>query len=437
MLIDTVRPTTLTGVRRLAGQLRKANGLKHSEALDQAARAADCSNYQHARRSLPERPSPAASHYVLLTIYWFDRNGRPAMGRETLRVELPCPIEKLCNKQALKHVRSFGDLRVVADDHLICDTVAQSQDYARDRLCSAARSLQFMVHTGLQPCSRSAKRRCLREGRTDRLPGHDHTTDWIDPATGQYIMIDEPYANVPDEEERSGWASQHGWQVVKSSWPGMYNPYACDLYVAVQGAGDVQALVTKIDRMPPPVMSNKWPGESAGSWEVFTSPLALTAQDRRRARCRGTIYPAASAKTLPYSYGFNSTRRRPAGALGIEGHQEVGRIIKAIAQSDQRPWGVYQRMNALRGELENWLHLEIGPDALQGPEFFDVYYHEIEDDLPFIKEAETREGVLSLLQRLRDRLSAAYPSCGPLRQQLGRIDSSAKLVCGMKATGVH
>lgn len=42
MLIDGPRPTTLVGVKRLAKQLKKTNGIKHSDALDLAAKSADC-----------------------------------------------------------------------------------------------------------------------------------------------------------------------------------------------------------------------------------------------------------------------------------------------------------------------------------------------------------------------------------------------------------
>jgi hypothetical protein len=52
--IDLIRPTTMVGIRRLAKQIKKAKGVTHAEALDQAAVAAGYQNFRHARRMLDE-----------------------------------------------------------------------------------------------------------------------------------------------------------------------------------------------------------------------------------------------------------------------------------------------------------------------------------------------------------------------------------------------
>lgn len=151
MLIDGPQPTTLVGVKRLAKQLKKTNGIKHSDALDLAAKSADCVNFRHAQRTLPASGFARSKPYVLLTIYWSDKKQGHCCGRETLWIELPMPILDLCPKSALKYVRGFGNLRMVAEDHFVCDDIAHTQEYARDRLCAAERSLRFMEHTRLQP----------------------------------------------------------------------------------------------------------------------------------------------------------------------------------------------------------------------------------------------------------------------------------------------
>lgn len=151
MLIDELRPTTLDGVKSLAAQLRKQKGIKHAAALDAAAKAANCSNFRNAQKVLPARGTTVDSPYVLLTIYWCDKDKRYQIGRETLRIELVRPILETCSKSLLKEVRGFGNLRMVAHDHFICDDIAQSQDYARNRLATAERSLRFMERTGLRP----------------------------------------------------------------------------------------------------------------------------------------------------------------------------------------------------------------------------------------------------------------------------------------------
>lgn len=436
MLIDDVRPSTIEGVKSLAAQLRKQQGVKHSAALDLAARAANCANFKNAQRTLPARGSALAHPYVLLTTYWCDKDKRYQVGRETLHVLLTKPILDLCTKFDLKQVRGFGNLRMVAPDHFVCDTIASSQTAARERLSTAERSLRFMEHTGLRPTR--TYRKAYPNGRSDdKLPNSDHTTDWIDPTSGQFVLVDEPYSGVPNEEKRAAWALRTGWRVIKTSWPGMYYPHSCDLYVATDGRSGygLDALVAKIDAMPAPLLEKDWAGESASTWETFVSPMAKTPQDMKRARSLGTIYPAASKTSVPYSYNPGNSRRRPAIAMPVEGHIEAGRIIKAVLQSDQRPYGVYRRMDSVRSTLEDWMGIEIGRGQMEGPEFFDVYYHETKDDGSYFEIAKTRGGIVELLGELKRKLQAAYPDCAPLRQQIHRIDMSVSLIGKMKPVG--
>ncbi|HET6407817.1 MAG TPA: DUF5623 domain-containing protein, partial [Chthoniobacteraceae bacterium] len=429
MLIGDVRPTTLNGVKSLAAQLRKEQGIKYSTALDLASEAASCTNYKNAQRTLPARGLAATRSYVLLTIYWCDKNRRHEIGRETLKIELSCPILDICGKSALKYVRGFGNLRMVAEDHFVCDTVAQTQDYARERLYMAERSLRFMEHTGLRP-SRNHRKAYPIGFADDKLPNIDHATDWVDPASDQYVLIDEPYSGVPDEARREAWAKRTGWQIAKTAWPGMYYPYNCDLYVATDGLSDfdLKGLVAKINAIPAPHSETDWRGDTSPSWDTYVSPMAKTAQDIRRAKCPGTIFPAPSSTSVPYNYGPGSRRRRPAGALGIEGHIEAGRLIKAVLQSRQRPYGVYRRMNSLRSTLEDWMSLEIRRGQLDGPEFFDVYYREDDGDEAYQTQAKSRSGIVTVLLELKEKLEAAYPDCAPLRQQIRRISMSVSLI---------
>ena len=384
---------------------------------------------------LPARGIALSRPYVLLTTYWCDKEQRYRSGRETLKIELSRPILDICGKSALKSVRGFGDLRMVADDHFVCDTLAPTQSYARNRLCTAERSLRFMEHTGLVPF-RDYRKTFPCGLAAHKLPDTDHATDWVDPASGEFVLIDEPYGGTPDEVERAAWAAGTGWRVIKTSWPGMYNPYDCDRYAVTDGRSsyDLDALVAKIDAMPAPLLETDWSGESSPSWDTFVSPMAKTAQDVRRARCRGTIYPESSATTVPYSYGLGLglSPRRPAGKMGIEGHIEAGRIIKAVLRSHQRSYGVYNRMSSLRSTLEDWMSLEIGRGQLEGPEFFEVYYSEAEGDAPYREMARSRAGIVAMLGDLKQKLQAAYPDCAPLRKQLHRIDMSGSLIGKMK-----
>ncbi|PLX41630.1 MAG: hypothetical protein C0605_05430 [Hyphomicrobiales bacterium] len=428
MLIEDIKPTTLTGVKRLAKQLKKTKSITHSEALELASKSANCVSFHHAQRTLPVRSASHSSPYVLLTIYWSDRKRGHRCGRETLRVELTKPILELCDKSGLKYVRGFGNLRIVANDHFICDDIAPSQDYARDRLCTAERSLRFMEHTGLRPYrNRTTYPKTLIE---DKLPDSDHATSWIDQGNGQFILIDEPYGGVPDASARAAWAVRTGWRIEKSGWPGMYSPYDCDLYVGADGRSsyDLDALMGKIESMPAPTVSDHWTGESAPSWETFLSPMVKTRQDERRARCKGMIYPSASKSTVPYNYNPGCSQRRPNGELGIEGHMEAGRIIKAAMRSKTLRYAAYSRLNSLRSVLEDWLALEIRRGELDSPEFYDVYYRWTDEDQSLLEGLRFNDDVIAALRDLEQKLKRAYPDCAPLRKQLRRVEMSISLL---------
>jgi hypothetical protein len=426
MLIDGVRPTTLSGVKSLASQIRKERGVKHLTALNMAAKAANCENFRHAQRTLPSGGNVADRPYVLLTAYWRDKGGKYHIGRETLRVELSKEILDICGKAQLKRARGFETLRMVAADHFIRDMVFDGQEQARKSLCEAQRSLRFMEHTELQP--RPRKWKSYKE-KTGKLPYSDHPTEWIEITTGHLILVDEPYSIAPDSVERAEWAAKHGWDVKKSTWAGMYFPHNCDLYVAtdVSNGYELDHLLAKINAMPAPLVVSEWSGDSVSSWDTFTSPKAHTPQDVRRARPRGTIFPAATATSLPFSFNMGTTRRRPRGALGVPGHIEVGSIIKAVISSRERPWSAYTRLNTLRSNLEDWMSLEIGPKELEGPEFFDVYYRETPSDASFKEVATTRQGVIDLLRTLKSKLQAAYLDSAPLRTELKRVDMAMQL----------
>lgn len=429
MLIKDVHPTTIGGVKRLASQIRKKQSIKHSEALNLAAKAASCTNFRNAQSILPVQGMAQFHPYVLLTIYWLDKEQGHQRGRETLRIELSEPILDLCTKSALKYVRGFSNLRMVSGDHFVGDFLASSQDQARDGLCAAERSLRFMEHTGLRP-GWNHKKAYPKGLENDKLPNIDHSTDWVAPDSGDYVLVDEPYGNVPDEEERAAWSARNGWRIIKTSWPGMYSPHACELYIAVDGQSgyDLDALIKTINTMPAPLTPENWNGETSQSWDTFLSPMAKTKQDKRRARCRGTIYPMASATTVPYSYDVGDSRRRPVGELGIDGHIEAGRIIKAILLSRHIPYWAWNRLNSLRYTLDAWLGLEIGRGQLEGPEFFDVYARETDEDKHYQKNIKARSDIIAALHVLKLKLCEVYPDCAPLRQQLRRIDMSVSLI---------
>ncbi|CCW15924.1 hypothetical protein EBBID32_2550 [Sphingobium indicum BiD32] len=428
MLKEAIRPSTIIGIKRLANQAKKASGITHGEALDLASKKAGFENFAHARRVLYSNDNSAANgHRLFLTYYWYERKPYRS-GRETIEIRLSRPLLEICSKRGLKLERTLSRLRLAAPDHLLSDSITEHQSFARGELCKAVRALRFMEATGLEPSEyRHARKATV--ALDERLPKRDHSTDWNDPRTGRYIMLDEPYAAAVVSDDRAAWASRNGWHLQASTWPGIYSPGACPLFVAAakDDAFDFGALMHQIDGLAPPVTAEHWPGVSVTGHETFISPMAVTPQDHRRARAKGTTYQVPSKTTEPYSSMWSS-RRKPIGALGIPGHQEAGRMIKALLRSGARPWSVKERLETLRCTLEDWLGKEIEREELSDGDFFDVYYHEINENDPFVAVAATSVGVIDLLGQLRRKLTEAYPDCAPLRRLTGRIDTSVKFM---------
>lgn len=49
--LDTIKPTTLEGIKGLAKQIKKRDGVTHTQALELAAKQAGYENFTHARKA--------------------------------------------------------------------------------------------------------------------------------------------------------------------------------------------------------------------------------------------------------------------------------------------------------------------------------------------------------------------------------------------------
>ncbi|SLK07761.1 DUF5623 domain-containing protein [Novosphingobium mathurense] len=427
MLKEAIRPTTIVGIKRLATQHKKTAGISHREALDFAARKAGYQSFDHARRMLGSNDNVTGDgHSLFLTYYWCDRKPYRA-GRETIEIRLSRPLSEICDRDGLRDGRVTAGMRLVTPDHLVHDFLAESQDYARGELCKLVRSLRFMEATGLQPCSWRRAREAMSD-REDELPGKDHGTEWHDPRTGHVILLDEPYSPAVVSPERAAWAARNGWHLQASSWPGIYSPFACALFVAAKADGDLDfaALMARIDGLAPPVTADAWPGISVPGHETFLSPMAITPQDKRRSRAKGTVYQVSSKTTVPSSARWNALRK-PVGAFGLDTHVEAGRMIKAVLYSASKPYAVNARFETLRCTLESWLAMEAREEDMSRREFLDAYYGAFDKGDPMVVEADSSDGVIAMLSKLRAMLTEAYPDCAPLRRLTGRIDTAVKM----------
>lgn len=423
MLTTNVHPSSLTGIKRLAKQLKKADGLPHHEALDKASQIASFENYAHARASLNQGAIQIqGEHQLFLTAYWTDHKAF-SIGRETYEVWISKPLTDICSKSEMGLARALAWFRSAAEDHLVADHLFESQHRAQSEICKAVRTLRFMEATGLRP-ARSSEERYPEGGRDNQLPGCDHVTDWIDRETKQFVIIDEPYMKPVVTDERREWAERNGWHLRASAWPGMYYPHHCSLFVATDASHgyDFEALVSKIDSLPDPVTEDSWDGFSVRSHEVFVSPKAKTPQDIRRAKAKGTIYRTSSRSTVPMRLQAARDKRKPNGVMPHSVHQEVGRKLVALLESPGFGPFSWSTINPLRSELEDWLFFEHDERKFGGADFTQIYFGSIDEEDAYLAACQSQNGRIEVLKSVERLLKTYYPECAPLRTLLRGID---------------
>jgi hypothetical protein len=140
---------------------------------------------------------------------------------------------------------------------------------------------------------------------------------------------------------------------------------------------------------------------------------------------KGTIYRAPSSKTLPMrSWDAPYNERRPNAVMSIESHQHAARLIKAVEQSAAKPMAVNTRLTSIKSKLEDWFFSEHERNVTDKLDLF--YYGSIDSNDPFVLQANSPKGVISLLQELKDMLLVTYVDCEPLRKMIGKLDTSIK-----------
>ncbi len=429
MLNENIRPSTIGGIKRHAKQLKKANGVPHHEALDIAARNASFENFTHARNQLKNSNLINSGNQLFFTVYWYDRkNDKYKSGREVLEIELSMSLFDIASKSELKNSNGLGWFRLASPDHFVSDHVSHSQAEARNKICKAIRVIRFIEATGLKPSSDYDAAYPNRD-HNNKLPKADHSTDWYDPDTGQFILIDEPYLDSVVDAERAAWAKKHNWYLQASKWPGMYYPEHSNMFVSTDASTgyDFKGLMAKIDNIPYPVTIESWVGTSTKGHDTFFSPLTVTPQDKKRAVAKGTLYRVSSNKTVPMkSWDAPYNERRPNAVMPIESHQLVARLIKAIEQSAAKPTVVNTRLSSIKSKLEDWFFSEYDRNVTDNFDLF--YYGSIDEKDPYVLLAHSSKGVVSLLQRLKDMLLDSYVDCEPLRRMIGKVDTSINTV---------
>lgn len=286
-----------------------------------------------------------------------------------------------------------------------------------------------MEATGLRPSNSKRERAATRNLDCD-LPGQDHGSGWYDPTSGRFVLIDEPYSNPLVTAERAEWAARNNWRLHASAWAGMYLPYCCALFVASEASGgaDFDALTRKIDAIPAPVTAENWNGVSAGDHKPFVSPLAVSAQDRRRAGAKGTVVSRSSKQTIPYIRSFIGQARKPNGTMTLAQHRLAGRMVRALLQSCHKPWAVNGRLDRLQSTLVDWLYEDVPARQFGDMDPVDLYYDAIPDSDLLVVQAGSTDGVIEMLADLKALLTQSYPNCAPLRRMTRHVDMSLEIM---------
>lgn len=420
MLKENTQPSTIGGIKRLAKQIKKANGVPHTKALDIAARRAKYENFAHARNQLQ-----LPNNQLFLTSYWYDREKRTT-GREVLNIELSIPLLKIATESELKQSNGINRFRLAAPDHFVMDDICHSQDEGKRAICKAVRVLRFIETTGLKPCKDWEAVYPDRD-YNNKLPKSDHSTDWYDPKSGQCILIDEPYLDSIVDQERAEWARKHNWHLQASEWAGMYFPGMSNMFVATNASTgyDFEGLMAKINQMDYPLTESSWTGTSSKGHDTFYSPLACTHNDKKRAVARGTIYRESSSKTIPMrTWDAPNNERRPNATMPIDSHLLAARLIKAVEQSSAKPSTVNMRLSSIKSKLEDWFFSEHRKDVTNNYDLF--YYGAIDKADPLVLQAHSTQGVIDLLLELKALLETSYVVCEPLRRMISKIDTSIK-----------
>ena len=432
MSSEAIRPSTLDGIKRLAKSLKTERGIRHVRALDDAAQVAGFQNFRHASNVLsavprPERPRPG--HRTFLSAYWKDREGG-ASGRETLTIWLSAPWGELVTPLQFQNHRALVNFHAEGPDHLARESLLRTQSEARRAICAAARALHFMDATKLRP-SKSHSRAFPGGRSSNAIPGRDHYSIWYERETKRYLFVDEPYEKAVESkvQEREAWAKQHGFAIVKPEWAGMYAPdVGSRLYLVADATKGIplQPIAAALDNLPAPILEEAWDGESSPMLPFFVSPGAIAKAKTAKEKPKTPRKSSGQRNSVGYVQTFVGPQRRPNGRMPIEAHAEVGRLLKSVLGATYHRKGAYNRVNAIRSELDEWAQREYNHAELPDEQFFELYYHESGTTFSrSLTEAERERHVESLAQA-KKLLSKHYPDCPPLRSLLKKLDAAAK-----------
>ncbi len=425
MDITKIQPTTEIGIKRLAREISRKKDLKHSDALNLAAKAAGYTNFANVvskRGNLTKSQTVATvSIGLYFTAYWSELNS----GRETIYLEYLPQWPQLLTRQQLLSCRALMNFHGQAADHLVLKEVAGSQQKAIRAICHAVRELQFMHATGLKPVQRAhVSFRSIKKNRPE-LPAADHASAWSTD-TGTRVLLDEPYRLTQDNRTlRDQWAQQHQIGIYNVAWsvcqPDMIN----EMYLVSDCKSVAQQIAHRLGKyLHSPVAESGWKLPSHSYRPLFQSPLQQLGGKPLRAPPSSALR-MATKRTIPMAdFLLGNSERRPNGRMPLDVHDDVASRLNAIERMAYYRSGVSKRVWRVKIALDEWVQREYNSKELPRDRFSAMYLpgNNFNDSaMRRISPNESADSIKSL-EHIALTLSQNYPMCAPLKTQLKQLD---------------
>jgi hypothetical protein len=398
-------PCTLSGISRLAKAIRRDRGIKHTQALEAAARIAGFESYKHAQRKLAlAQPMLQSLH---LTVYWRDHLAERTSGRCTAVVQLPEQVLDVLSSLKVHGRTLLGGFELESPDHLRRRLDVSSLSAAKSIISSAVRELQFCAATGL--------RRVRKEADLDRLdflhelPGRDHLSFWTDESANGWVALDEPYCDAQRmaESERAKWLAEQGLVMTTPAWIGLHAPGYSTPYLIAKDSKVLQQITATVEQMPAEATLD-WDTNSGFYYTDFLSPQRVASGKPYRSRPQ----PSYGERAGAIAYGGRpgeASNWRPAQAMTLEQHQALGNRLRGLARSDLSS-PTRTKLTATLSLLDDWSSME--HSDTQDRILEDLYYRR--ERLCYTTPAEQLQGI----REAQEQIVQGYNDCRPRRDLL-------------------
>lgn len=432
MNISTLTPTSIEGIKRLGKRISQDKGLSLTEGLNQAAVQAGYRDYHQAQTHLKD------NHYVNVRIsgHYVEDGVRKTM---VTNIRLRQGLHVLLRPRDVAICARFYKMEIIADDHISAGYGKQKTSVVKDEMAKTARTLQFMDATGLKP-SKAEIYRSRRYDPDARLPEKDHALTWRDPETKALIMMDEPYDHVkPNDTRRMDWAKQRGYDIARLEWGGTYYPEfgsICDLISDIERGYPIQKVVAAMKEADPGFRVDRavWI-EHEGIYSTPTPGQIREAKERDARKAAPRRQQSVKAR-IGGSVTYDGGQKRPAAALPLKHHAEMGRILRrAESVALERP-GARSAILSLRSMLEDWANWETDR-RLTNEDLFDLYFgrtdtSDVQAQMSFGKPTpKLKDETLGSLHRLRGILVDGYPDGVGRDRALKLVDKALASIEGM------